>query len=72
MSKIRKYQFMTFLEELEKKGCKTIDDIKDLLNNDLENDMDIVFEWYVGVTKKEFEISKKGESDYGYMDKKSK
>ncbi len=56
MSKIRKYQFMAFLKSFEEKGCKTIDDIKDLLNNDLKNDMDIVFQWCVGSDKKDSEM----------------
>ncbi len=56
MSKIRKYQIMAFLELFEIKGCKTIKDIKELLNKELKNDTDVVFQWRVGVSKKDFEI----------------
>lgn len=56
MSKIRKYQILAFLDVFEIKGCKTIKDIKNLLNKELKNDTDIVFKWRVGATKKDFEI----------------
>ncbi len=48
MSKIRKYQLFKLLETFEKYGCRTIEDIKNLLNKDLKNDTDIVFIWKVG------------------------
>lgn len=56
MTKIRKYQVMTFLELFEIKGCKTIKDIRNILNKELKNDMDVVFQWRVGASKKDFEI----------------
>lgn len=56
MTKIRKYQIMAFLEVFEIKGCKTIKDIKDLLNKDLKNDTDVVFQFRVGASQKDFEI----------------
>ena len=45
MNKIKKYQLVQFLKEFENKGCKTIEDIINLLNKDLKNDDDIVIRW---------------------------
>lgn len=45
MNKIKKYQLLQFLKEFENKGCNTIEDIINLLNKDLKNDDDIVFQW---------------------------
>lgn len=45
MNKIKKYQLIQFLKEFENKNCKTIEDIINLLNKDLKNDDDIVFQW---------------------------
>lgn len=56
MTKIRKYQVMAFLELFEIKSCKTIEDIKNLLDKELKNDTDVVFQWRVGASKKDFEI----------------
>lgn len=56
MIRIKKYQIMAFLELFEIKGCKTIKDIKRLLNKELKNDTDVVFQWRVGASKKDFEI----------------
>ena len=58
MQKIRKYQIMAFLQCFESKGCKTIEDIKKLLNKELKNDTDIVFQWQVNATKEDFIIPK--------------
>lgn len=63
MTKIRKYQIMAFLELFEIKGCKTIKDIKDLLNKELKNDTDVVFQWRVGVSQKDFEIPEELKED---------
>lgn len=45
MNKIKKYQFIKFLEIFKEKKCKSIDDIIKLLNKDLKSDEDIVFTW---------------------------
>lgn len=37
--------FMRFLDVFEEKGCKTIEDIRKLLDNDLKNSDDVVFSW---------------------------
>ena len=58
MTKIRKYQIMAFLEVFELKGCKTIEDIKKLLDNDLKNDTDVVFQFRVGARKEDFNVPK--------------
>lgn len=63
MTKIRKYQVMTFLELFEIKGCKTIEDIKNLLNKELKNDTDVVFQWRIGVSQKDFEIPEELKED---------
>lgn len=63
MTKIRKYQIMAFLELFEIKGCKTIKDIKDLLNKELKNDTDVVFQWRVGASQKDFEIPEELKED---------
>lgn len=48
MSKIRKYQIFKMLEIFKEYGCKTIEDIENILNKDLKNDTDVVFQWKVG------------------------
>lgn len=58
MAKIRKYQMFAFLEVFEIKGCKTIEDIKDVLNKELKQDTDVVFQWGANTTKKDFQIPK--------------
>lgn len=63
MTKIRKYQVMAFLELFEIKGCKTIEDIKNLLNKELKNDTDVVFQWRIGVSQKDFEIPEELKED---------
>ena len=45
MGKIKKCVFITFLEVFKEKGCVTIDDIIKMLNEELENDADTIFEW---------------------------
>lgn len=44
MNKIKKYQLMQLLKEFELINCKTIEDIKKLLEQQLKDD-DIVFQW---------------------------
>lgn len=45
MNRIKKYQLIQFLKEFENKNCKTIKDIIELIDKDLKNDDDIVFQW---------------------------
>lgn len=48
MKTIKKYVIMKMLDVFKAKGCSTIDDIINLLNQELKNDDDIVFSWKVG------------------------
>lgn len=45
MNKIKKYQIFKMLEIFKGKGCITIEDIINLLNDELKNDDDVVFSW---------------------------
>lgn len=47
MKKIKKFIFMRMMQVFEEKGCKTIEDIKILLNKELKNE-DVVFSWREG------------------------
>lgn len=44
MKEIKKYVLIKLLEEFEKRGCKTIEDIKKDINNHVKDD-EIVFSW---------------------------
>ncbi len=45
MNKIKKYQIIKMLEIFKEYKCVSIDDIINLLNKELKNDEDIVFQW---------------------------
>ena len=48
MNKIPKFVLFKLLNIFEKHGCKTIEDIRNIINKDLKNNNDIVFQWKVG------------------------
>ena len=48
MNKIPKFVLFELLNIFENYGCKTIEDIRNIINKDLKNNNDIVFQWKVG------------------------
>ncbi len=45
MKKIQKFALLKLLEIFKEEGCNTIDDIIELLNKEIPNDDDVVFQY---------------------------
>lgn len=58
---IDKHMMLTMLDIFAKYGCTNIEDIKNMLNKDLESDDDVVFEYAYDFTEFEDEEDEENE-----------